>query len=228
MSARRAEITTAIKSAMAVMVMLTGLGASFTAHAEQADRDKPLVYAADHLSYDDLKQTTILTGNVEITKGTILLRGDRAEIHQDPEGYTYATATRTTGLAYIREKRDGLNEYFEGTARRIDYDGKEDVSTLIGQATARRLQGLTTPIDEVHGDKIRYDGKTSYYTATSGGSTSSSGKVNSGGRVHGMIAPSSVTPAASPPASGQVTGTINGTGRAPVTLAPASTLGGEK
>lgn len=166
------------------------------AHAEQADKDKPLVYSADNLSYDDLKQTTILTGNVELTKGTIVVRGDRAEVHQDPAGYTYATATRTNGLAYIRQKRDGLDEYFEGTARRIDYDGKNDVSTLTGQATARRLAGLTKPIDEVHGDVIRYDGKTSFYTATANGANG--GTSTTSGRVHGMIAPSSPGPTQAP------------------------------
>jgi lipopolysaccharide export system protein LptA len=175
---------------------------SIGARAEQADKDKPLIYSADNLSYDDLKQTTILTGNVVLTKGTILMRGDRAEIRQDPAGYTYATATRTTGLAYIRQKRDGLDEYFEGTSRRIDYDGKNDVSTLTGQATARRLAGLTTPIDEVHGDVIRYDGKTSFYTATANGANG--GTSTTSGRVHGMIAPSSPAPAAAAAPTGAV------------------------
>ncbi|MGI4858918.1 MAG: lipopolysaccharide transport periplasmic protein LptA [Janthinobacterium lividum] len=183
------------------------------AQAEQADRTKPLIYSADHLSYDDLKQTTILTGNVELTKGTIIVRGDRAELRQDPEGYSYATATRDKGLAYIREKRDGVDEYFEGNARQIDYDGKNDVSTLVGQAVARRLQGLTTTIDEVHGSTIRYDGQTGFYTATSGGAPGST----SSGRVRGMIAPTTgpTAPSAAPAGKTRASGSI---------LAPAQTL----
>lgn len=177
---RALSMTTALS--LAAVLTMTGT----SARAEQADRTKPLVYSADHLSYDDLKQTTILTGNVELTKGTIIVRGDRAEIHQDPEGYSYATATSDKGLAYIREKRDGVDEYFEGNGKRIDYDGKNDVSTLTGQAVARRLQGLTKPIDEVHGNVIRYDGQTGQYTANSSGGASTS---NGGGRVRGMIAP---------------------------------------
>ncbi|MCY0387188.1 lipopolysaccharide transport periplasmic protein LptA [Robbsia sp. Bb-Pol-6] len=180
--------------------------------AEQADRSKPLIYSADHLSYDDLKQTTILTGNVELTKGTIIVRGDRAEVRQDPEGYSYATATRDKGLAYIREKRDGVDEYFEGNARRIDYDGKNDVSTLVGQAVARRLQGLTTTIDEVHGSTIRYDGQTGFYTATSGGTPGNT----SSGRVRGMIAPTTA-----PTAPAASAGKTRATGSI---LAPAQTL----
>lgn len=179
-------VTTLSLAAVLAMVATT------SAVAEQADRSKPLVYSADHLSYDDLKQTTILTGNVELTKGTIVVRGDRAEIRQDPEGYSYATATSEKGLSYIREKRDGVNEYFEGNAKRIDYDGKNDISTLTGQAVARRLQGLTKPIDEVHGSAIRYDGQTGFYTATSNGSTTTN---SAGGRVRGMIAPTTTAPA---------------------------------
>lgn len=188
------RITTAL---VALSALLAGLAAP-TAHAEQADKNKPLVYSADHLSYDDLKQTTVLTGNVELTKGTIIVRGDRAEIHQDPEGYSYATATSNKGLAYIRQKRDGVNEYFEGQGKRIDYDGKNDVSTLTGSAVARRLSGLTTPIDEVHGSVIRYDGQTGYYTAQSNGGTKTG---TPGGRVRGMIAPTTNTSSGS--ASGQ-------------------------
>jgi lipopolysaccharide export system protein LptA len=201
-----------------------------TAHAEQADRNKPLVYAADHLSYDDLKQTTILTGNVELTKGTIIVRGDRAEIHQDPEGYSYATATSDKGLAYIREKRDGVNEYFEGQGKRIDYDGKNDVSTLTGQAVARRLSGLTTTIDEVHGTVIRYDGVTGFYTATSSAGTKTGGSASA--RVRGMIAPTTTTPTTPPPVtapSPRASGSLSGspsrnptTTSAPVSTAPSS------
>ncbi len=186
-------MTTAL---VALSIVLAGLAAP-VAQAEQADKNKPLVYSADHLSYDDLKQTTILTGNVELTKGTIIVRGDRAEIHQDPEGYSYATATSDKGLAYIRQKRDGVNEYFEGQGKRIDYDGKNDVSTLTGSAVARRLSGLTTPIDEVHGSVIRYDGQTGYYTAQSNGGTKTG---TPGGRVRGMIAPTTNTATGSVPA----------------------------
>ncbi|WP_429497813.1 lipopolysaccharide transport periplasmic protein LptA [Robbsia andropogonis] len=207
-----------------ITALLSGLITS-TVHAEQADKNKPLVYSADHLSYDDLKQTTILTGNVELTKGTIIVRGDRAEIHQDPEGYSYATATSDKGLAYIREKRDGVNEYFEGQGKRIDYDGKNDVSTLTGQAVARRLSGLTTPIDEVHGSVIRYDGQTGYYTAQSNGGTKTG---TPGGRVRGMIAPTTNTPGGAvltPSDGSDVTPPPATTGKARSNLSPAATDG---
>jgi lipopolysaccharide export system protein LptA len=50
------------------------------AHAEKADRDKPMNIEADALRYDDLKQTSVFTGNVVLTKGTILIRGARVDV----------------------------------------------------------------------------------------------------------------------------------------------------
>lgn len=161
------------------------------AHAERADNDKPLVFDAANLSYDDLRQVTVLTGNVVLTKGTIVIRADRVEVRTDPQGYQYAQATMTgSGLAYFRQKRDGVNEYIEGNARRIDYDGKNEITTLTGQAIVKRLAGLSTVIDQVQGNVIRYDQRAETYTANSG----STGR-SSPGRVRGMLGPRNGGPA---------------------------------
>ena len=69
---------------------------------------------ADALRYDDLKQTSVFTGNVVVTKGTIVIRGARIDVRQDPEGYQYGVVTAAPGkLAYFRQKRDA-------PARRVD------------------------------------------------------------------------------------------------------------
>src|ERR1700694_192984 len=85
------------------------------AHAERADNDKPLNIEADNMTYDDLKQVNIFTGHVVATKGTIIIRADRVDVTQDPQGYQYATGTSTGGnLSYFRQTRDGLHAYIEG------------------------------------------------------------------------------------------------------------------
>jgi lipopolysaccharide export system protein LptA len=45
------------------------------AHAEKADRFKPLNAEADAMRHDELKQQTLFTGNVIINKGSMVLRG---------------------------------------------------------------------------------------------------------------------------------------------------------
>ena len=57
------------------------------AFAEKADREKPMNVEADALRHDDLAQTSVFTGNVVLTKGTILIRGTRLEVRQDADGY---------------------------------------------------------------------------------------------------------------------------------------------
>ncbi|MGF6600507.1 lipopolysaccharide export system protein LptA [Paraburkholderia sp. GAS448] len=172
----------------ALLVALSLAGFAPFAHAERADKDKPLNIEADNMTYDDLKQVNIFTGHVVATKGTIVIKADRVEVHQDPQGYQYATGTSTgTNLAYFRQKREGVDEYVEGTAERIDYDGKQDLTTLTTRATVRRLQGLSTLMDEVHGSVITYDGQNDFYTAKAGKDVAGPG--NPAGRVRAMLSP---------------------------------------
>ena len=71
-------------------LLLTALaGASGVAHAERADRDKPMNIEADALRHDELKQTSVFTGNVVMTKGSIVLRGAQLDVRQDGEGYQH-------------------------------------------------------------------------------------------------------------------------------------------
>ena len=66
-------------------------------HAENADRDKPMNVEADALRYDDVKKISVFTGRVVLTKGTILIRGEKLEVRQDPQGYQYGVVTAEPG-----------------------------------------------------------------------------------------------------------------------------------
>ncbi|WDD95354.1 lipopolysaccharide transport periplasmic protein LptA [Burkholderia sp. FERM BP-3421] len=200
-------------SLAAALIALPLAGLAPLAHAEKADQGKPINVEADNLTYDDLKQVTVATGNVVITKGTIIIKGDRVEVRQDPQGYQYATATMAPGSkkhASFRQKREGLDEYIDGDAERIDYDGKQDLTTLTTNATVRRLQGLSTVADTVHGSVITYDGQRDFYTAKGGKDVAAPG--NPTGRVRAMLSPRNGGPAP-----------LNG---APAPLAPSTTLQG--
>src|SRR6187200_2654104 len=93
--------------------LLLGFALSSLAAAEKADRNKPMNIEADAMRYDDLKQTSVFTGNVVMTKGTIVIRGTRVDVRQDPEGYQYGVVTAAPGkLAYYKQKRDaGSDEW---------------------------------------------------------------------------------------------------------------------
>ena len=94
------------------------VAAGGSARAEKADRNKPMNIEADALRYDDLKQTSVFTGKVVVTKGTIVIRGARVDVRQDPEGYQYGVVTAEPGkLAFYRQKREGVDEFIEGESR---------------------------------------------------------------------------------------------------------------
>jgi len=190
-------------------------GVALPAAAEKADRDKPMNAEADALRYDDLKQTSVFTGNVVITKGTTLIRGAQVDVSQDPEGYQKAVAIAAPGkLAYYRKKRDGVDEYIEGEGERIEYDSRADLVRFIKRAVVRRFKGATLS-DETTGGLIVYDNNTDVFTVDGGAQNRTA--ANPAGRIRAMLSPraavsapgASVTPPAGP---------------APV-LRPSTTLG---
>ncbi len=176
-----------------VQLLLGGLlvlGAS-GAHAEKADRFQPLNFAADAARVEDKQRLNILSGNVEISKGSMVVRSDRVEVRQNADGTQTATAIGGPGgRAYFRQKRDGADEFIEGEAERIVYDGKTEIVRFTGRALMRRLQGQSVN-DQVTGPVIVYDNKTSVFQVEG----SSDGAASSG-RVRGVITPRSSEPRA--------------------------------
>lgn len=182
-------------------------------HAEQADRLKPLNAEADNLRYDDARQLSVFTGNVVITKGTILIRGSQVEVRQDAQGHQFGTIQGAPG--YFKQKREGVNEFIEGEARRIEYDSRADTVRFVGDAVLRRYLG-TQLNDETRGSVIVYDNRTEVFTVDGNPTTGTAS--NPGGRVRATLTPvpRPGEPGASPaPAPGDGT-----------PLRPSGTLGG--
>lgn len=197
-------------SSLALMVLSLSVS---TAWAEKADRDKPLNANADALKYDDLKQTSVFTGNVIITKGSIIMRGGQVDVRQDPQGFQFATITSNGNIqAYFKQKREnGADEWIEGLADTIEYDGKADTVRFVKKANLKRLRGATLS-DEIVGGLVVYDNTTDVYTVDGGAS-----QGGSGGRVSAVLSPK---PAATPAAPAAQQGTL----RQSTTLNPTATV----
>ncbi len=152
----------AIKYFAATAALLLAVGAS---HAEKADSYKPTEIQYDTADLDDVKQIRTLRGNVVLTRGTLKMKSDKAVVTQDPEGYQYVTLTGVPGKpATFRQKRDGDgDQWVEGEADRIDYDGRIELVKLFSKARIKRLEG-TRPSDEVAGEFISYDSRKEYFS----------------------------------------------------------------
>ncbi|MDD0840622.1 lipopolysaccharide transport periplasmic protein LptA [Curvibacter sp. HBC61] len=176
-----------LPSLLLILACLTSPGV----WAERADRGKPMNIESDNLRHDDLKQVSVFTGRVIMTKGTIVIRGARLDVRQDAEGYQYGVVIAEPGQrAFYRQKRDGGEEYIEGEGEVIEYDGRADNVKFIKRGELRRYRGNTLN-DQVTGDVIVYDNVTDVFTVD--GTKQARHVVPSpaapGNRVRAMLSP---------------------------------------
>ena len=137
--------------------------ASFAAHAERADRDKPVGIEADRVTVDDKNKVQIFEGRVKLTQGTLTILSDKVVVTQDAEGFQKGVATSGAGgLARFRQKREQKDEWIDGEAERIEYDARTDIAQLFNRAK------VTSGKDEVTGQYINYDGYNETYLVTNG------------------------------------------------------------
>ena len=150
------------------------------AFAEKADRGKPVNIESDKVTVDDAKQLAVFEGNVVLTQGTLVIRGSRMEVRQDREGFRHGTSWGN--LAYFKQKREGVDEFVEGWAERIEYDGRADKLQLFQRANMKRNE------DDVRGDYISYDATTEFFQVIGGGAKAASTN-NPEGRSRMVIQP---------------------------------------
>jgi lipopolysaccharide export system protein LptA len=153
------------------------------ARAEKADRDKPINYQAD--SGDVNYQTKIgtLLGNVILTQGTLTIHADKLVFHQNPDNSVSATAYGNP--ITFREKRDNVDEYYEGVAQRAEYDGQKRFLELFDRALLRK------GTDEIRSNYISYNAETEFFKAEGRPDTrpAPAGEPPLGARVRGVFQP---------------------------------------
>ncbi len=152
------------------------------ARAEKADRDKPVNIEADRVSVDDVKRTQSFEGHVQLVKGSLTIRAERIVVMQDDDGYQRGVASGGASLPNFRQKREGLDEYIEGEAERIEHDAKAEKTEFFGRARVK------SGLDEVRGQFISYDARTEQYFVTSG-PNGTRAQPGSGERVRAVIQP---------------------------------------
>ncbi|MDP3519939.1 MAG: lipopolysaccharide transport periplasmic protein LptA [Hydrogenophaga sp.] len=170
-------------------LLSAAVAAGAAAWAERADRDKPMNVEADALRHEDGRQTSIFTGNVVVTKGSIVIRGQQIEVRQGAQGQQFGTVLgNAQQQAFFRQKRDVVDEYIEGVADRIEYNSQADTVKFIGRAVLRRYRGSALN-DETAGSTIVYDNGADVFTVDGGSPTASATPNNPGGRVRAMLTP---------------------------------------
>jgi lipopolysaccharide export system protein LptA len=170
---------------------------SLLAHAERADALKPVEMSSKTADLDQVSQTYILTGDVVVTRGTLVLKSDKALLKETPEGYMTVTLTADPGkVATFRQKRDGgPDQWVEGQAERIEYDERSELVKLFSKAVVKQLENGKLQ-GEFDGAFIAYDNRKE--TAAMRNTATGESNVN-GGRNTIVLAPRrTLTPPAAP------------------------------
>lgn len=157
-------------------VLGAALLAAQPAHAEKADRGKPVTLEADTVTLDDIKKVSVYQGNVIISQGTLMLRADRVQVTQRAGDLDKLSATGRP--VTFRQKLDGRDEFIDGAANRIEYDNASGQLELIGQARLKRGS------DELRGAQISYNANTEFYKVVG-----QPGATTPAGRVRAVIRP---------------------------------------
>lgn len=153
------------------------------AMAEESDRDKPIELEADSVTVNDAKKISIYTGNVILTQGTLQIKADKMIVREDQDGFQHSTSTGNPTT--FKQKRTGKDEWMQGSAQRIEYNGRMDKVQLYTNAWVKRGE------DIVNGDYISYDANAEYAEVIGGTKANPNGTTNS--RVKATIQPKNKT-----------------------------------
>ena len=166
--------------AAAAAIALASVLASSAPNAETGDRDKPISFAGDTGDANLQARGGALAGNVIITQGTLSIRADRIVFKQNADNSLSATAYGNP--VAIRQKRDGVEEYYEGYAQRVEYDGSKELVELFDRALLKRGQ------DEIRSNYVSYNTATEVFKAEGRAGTVPD-PTGPGARVRGMFQP---------------------------------------
>lgn len=152
-------------------------------HAEKADREKNIEFQGDTGGGNAETKTGELVGHVVITQGTMSIQADRVTFKQNGDNSVSAVAYGNP--VRFREKRDGADDYYEGYAQRIVYDGEKRFIELFDNAMLRKSG------DEIRSNYITYSAATEKFTAEGrpDAKPSQAGEMPLGARVRGTFMP---------------------------------------
>ena len=163
-------------------------------HAEKADREKNIEFQGDSGGGNAETKTGELVGHVVITQGTMAIQADRVTFKQNADNSLSATAYGNP--VRFREKRDGADDYYEGYAQRIVYDGEKRFIELFDNALLKKSG------DEIRSNYITYSAATEKFTAEGrpDAKPPAAGDAPLGARVRGTFQPRSEEKADKPAA----------------------------
>lgn len=160
---------------------------SSVSHAASPDQDKPVTIEANSAQLDDQSGSSVYSGNVSITQGSLHITADKVTAYHKEGDINKIVATGNP--ARYEQASDSKDSTVKASAGTINYLTDEHKIVLVGNATLEQ-EGNT-----VQGQNITYDMKRKIGSAASNTKTSK----QEDGRVKMIFQPKS-TPAKKQPA----------------------------
>lgn len=140
--------------------------------ALKTDNDKPVQITANSATANQKDKTTQFTGNIVMTRGSIIVHANTANASQDVNGNNTIILLGTP-ITFEQMNDDG--EKTEAQCNKFEYNTKTNLAILTGRARVKKGDNV------VIGDKLTYNTQTQIYSATSsnanGVNTEKSGRV---------------------------------------------------
>lgn len=136
------------------------LAAPLTGHTRQSDLSKPIDVRADSSEFDEKAGVQTLTGNVEITQGTMRINADFIAITLKDNALSKMQG-RGSPIRFVQENEAG--ELMQGEASEIIYNALDGTLVLSGSAS------LSQPRQSLTSEKITFNAQTQKVSADGGG-----------------------------------------------------------
>lgn len=119
------------------------------AHALSTDKDQPVDIEADRAEIDEPRGTSVYSGNVKVTRGSMHLTGDTMTVYSKDRELDRIIVVGSP--ATYRQRQDNQQEDMHAAAQRIEYHANSEKVILL--ENAKLWQG----INEFKSDRIVYD-----------------------------------------------------------------------
>ena len=160
---------------------LAGLLFANLAVAEKADAGKEINILSDGAVYSSLKDAGTFSGNIVVTRGSLVMKGGKLDLTKTNTGYqSFVLLAENGKAATFRQKSDsGDDEWIEGEGARIEYSDQSEEMKIFSKAILRRMSGGKV-IEEVQGESIVYDSLKEIFKASNsnaGDSVAGAGRI---------------------------------------------------
>lgn len=165
------------------LALTLGWALSAPAWALKSDSSQPVDIQAGHLESDANTNVSLLTGGVVITRGTMQVTSDRAEVHQG-KNQQVERAVFDGKPATLKQDLDDGGQ-LDAKALHIDYNLAGNSVVLTGDVV------IIQPKGEIRSQRVTYDLTTGKFTGGGG--------EGGDGRVHLRLPPQPAKPAETNP-----------------------------